>query len=50
VKSGKTAWVFNIHGNDFRLIAAIHFDRQVVYTLRFMTHAEYSKNQWKETL
>jgi hypothetical protein len=22
----------------------------VVYTLRFMTHAEYSKDRWKDTL
>jgi mRNA interferase HigB len=42
--------VFNIHRNDYRLIAAAHFNRQIVYTLRSMTHAEYSKDHWKETL
>jgi len=26
------------------------FNRQIVYALRFMTHAEYSKDRWKETL
>ena len=26
------------------------FRRQIVYTLRFMTHAEYSQDRWKETL
>ena len=42
--------VFNIRRNDYRLIVAAHFNRQIVYTLRFVTHAEYSKNRWKETL
>jgi hypothetical protein len=27
-----------------------HFDQQIVYTLRFMTHAEYSKEKWKDRL
>ena len=36
--------------NDYRLIVAAHFNRQSVYTLRFMTHAEYSTDRWKDTL
>jgi len=28
----------------------MHFDRQVAYTLRFLTHAEYSKDRWKDEL
>jgi mRNA interferase HigB len=50
VRSGRTVFVFNIRRNDYRLIAAIHFNRQIVFTLRFMTHAEYSKDRWKEIL
>jgi mRNA interferase HigB len=50
VRSGRQILVFNIRRNDYRLIAAAHFNRQIVYTLRFLTHAEYSKNRWKETL
>ena len=50
VKSGGTVIVFNIAGNKFRLITAIHYNRGVVYTLRFLTHAEYSKNRWKDEL
>ena len=42
--------VFNVCGNTYRLIVAIHFDRQLVYTLRFLTHAEYSKDRWKDEL
>lgn len=50
VASGRTVVVFNIRGNRYRLVAAIHYNRQIVYTLRFMTHAEYSKERWKDTL
>ena len=39
-----------IGGNDFRLIAAVHFNTKVVFVLRFMTHAEYDKNTWKDDL
>jgi mRNA interferase HigB len=48
VRSGRTVLVFNIRRNDYRLIAVVHFNRQIVYTLRFMTHAEYSKDRWNE--
>jgi mRNA interferase HigB len=50
VASGRTVTVFNIAGNAFRLITAIHHDRQTVYVLRFMSHAEYSKDRWKQEL
>jgi len=50
VRSGRTVLIFNLLRNDYRLIAAAHFNCQIVYTLRFMTHAEYSKDRWKETL
>ena len=50
VRSGRQVLVFNLRRNDYRLIVAVHFNRQIVYTLRFMTHAEYSKDRWKETL
>jgi mRNA interferase HigB len=50
VRSGRNVTVFNACGNQFRLIAAIHFDRQIVFVLRFFTHAEYSKDKWKEEL
>ena len=50
VRSGRRVLVFNIRRNDYRLIVAAHFNRQIVYALRFMTHAEYSKDRWKETL
>ena len=50
VKSGHTVYVFTIRGNEFRLIAAVHFNRRVVYTLRFFTHAEYDRQNWENEL
>ena len=35
--------VFDIGGNKFRLIAAIHFDRSVLYVRHIFTHAEYDR-------
>lgn len=35
--------IFNIGGNNFRLIAAIDYTGQKVYVLNVMTHAEYNK-------
>lgn len=49
VKSGRTVTVFNIT-NHFRLITAIHYNRQEVFALRFLTHADYDKDTWKHTL
>jgi hypothetical protein len=39
--------VFNIKGNDYRLIVGIDYENQVVYYKYFLTHAEYDKNKWK---
>lgn len=50
VASGGTVVVFNACGNDFRLITAIHYNTQRVFTLRFLTHAEYSRGKWKAEL
>ena len=50
VTSGRTVVVFNIKGNDFRLITTIHYNRAKVFVLRFLTYAEYSKDVWKDEL
>ncbi len=45
VGSGRTAVVFNIAGNkysQYKLIAAIHYDRETVYVLRVLAHREYT--------
>ena len=40
--------VFDIGGNKYRLIAAIHYNRKKVYIRHVLTHAEYDRNKWKE--
>jgi mRNA interferase HigB len=50
VPSGRRVLIFNVCGNDYRFICAAHFNRQLVFTLRFMTHAEYGKENWKDEL
>jgi mRNA interferase HigB len=47
VGSGNTVTVFNVAGNKYRLIVAIHYRIQTVFIRDFLTHAEYSKQAWK---
>ncbi|MBC6111761.1 type II toxin-antitoxin system HigB family toxin [Pedobacter fastidiosus] len=35
--------VFNIKGNDFRLVVSINFTQQACYVIWFGTHHEYDK-------
>jgi mRNA interferase HigB len=39
--------VFNIGGNDFRLVVDIWHAGHVVYVKSVMTHAEYDKGKWR---
>lgn len=50
VASERPVFVFNIAGNNFRLIVAIHFNTGRVFLLDFLSHAEYSKDAWKNKL
>jgi mRNA interferase HigB len=50
VTSGRTVVVFNIAGNRYRLLAAIHYNMHKVFVLRFLTHAEYTRGTWKDEL
>jgi mRNA interferase HigB len=36
-------YVFDIGGNKFRLVAAVHSDRQILYIRHVFTHAEYDR-------
>ncbi len=40
--------VFNVGGNKWRLIAALHFNRGKLYVRHVLTHAEYDREKWKE--
>jgi mRNA interferase HigB len=50
VASGNSVTVFKICGNKYRLITAIHYNRQRIYVLQLLRHAEYSKDFWKGKL
>ncbi len=39
--------VFNVKGNNYRLIVGIDYENQTVYYKYFLTHSEYDKERWK---
>lgn len=39
--------VFNIKGNDYRLIVGIRYDTGIIYIKELLTHADYDKGAWK---
>ena len=39
--------VFDVAGNRYRLVAAIHYDRRRVYVRHVLTHAEYDRSDWR---
>jgi mRNA interferase HigB len=39
--------VFDIKGNDYRLIAIAQFERGRLYIRHVLTHEEYDKGDWK---
>ncbi len=40
--------IFDVGGNNFRLIALVDFEKQLVQIADAMTHAEYEKERWKK--
>lgn len=39
--------VFNISGNNYRLIALVDFKYKKVFIRKVLTHAEYDTEKWK---
>ena len=48
LKSRIVVTVFNVKGNEYRLLTNINYVNQFVMALELLTHAEYDKNKWKE--
>jgi mRNA interferase HigB len=40
-------YVFNVSGNKYRVIARIHFNRQMAFIRFVLTHREYDRDKWK---
>jgi mRNA interferase HigB len=47
-ESGCIVTIFNVKGNNYRLIVAIHYNTQRIYIRDFMTHEEYNSQRWKK--
>ena len=48
--SGRTATIFDVGGNKYRVIARISYVRQTLLITHVLTHAEYDKMKWKADL
>lgn len=46
--TGRTATIFDIGGNKFRIIAHVDYTRQTVKIEAVMDHREYDKGLWKK--
>ena len=44
----KVYTVFNVKGNNFRLITEIFYEDQTILVRHVLTHAEYDKGKWKK--
>ncbi len=40
--------IFNIRGNNYRLIAIVNYAAQIFQVLFVLTHNQYDKNKWKK--
>ena len=41
--------VFDIGGNKYRLIAAVHYNRRKIYIRAVLTHSEYDRGNWRQS-
>ncbi len=40
--------MFNIGGNKYRLVVAIHLNRRKVFVRHILMHTEYDSGDWKK--
>ncbi|HEX4125240.1 MAG TPA: type II toxin-antitoxin system HigB family toxin [Tepidisphaeraceae bacterium] len=49
-KSKRTATIFDIGGNKYRIVTLIDYLRQTVLITHVLDHKEYSRNNWKKDI
>jgi mRNA interferase HigB len=49
-KSKKTATIFDIGGNKYRIVALIDYTRQTVLITHVLEHKEYDRDSWKNDI
>lgn len=49
-KSKRTATIFDIGGNKFRVITLIDYTRQTVLVTHVLDHKEYDRGNWKNDI
>lgn len=47
LRSSFVVTVFNVKGNEYRLLVSVDYIHQRVDALEVLTHAEYNKDAWK---
>lgn len=48
--SKRTATIFDIGGNKYRIVTLIDYTRQTVLITHVLDHKEYDKNKWKNDI
>lgn len=46
----RLVYIFDVAGNNVRVICDVNFKTKIVYILLVLTHDEYSKDRWKGLL
>ena len=49
-KSKRTATIFDIGGNKYRIVALVDYARQTVLITHVLDHKEYDRNNWKNDI
>ena len=48
--SEKTATIFDIGGNKYRIVTLIDYTRQTLFITHVLDHKEYDRNNWKNDI
>jgi mRNA interferase HigB len=46
--SGRTATIFDVGGNKYRILAHVDYTRQTILIQAVMDHREYDRKSWKK--